>query len=350
MCAPGSSLRSSWLVANIQGPVWLLCSQPPGRDYGMHSVVYALPHYATPQEDYGIGKVNSEYKDQVKYESDWVHRVPPDKSIKIVNNKQFSEKIYWDVEKIQVTGDWHSRSRKTCWCSYPNKRDPIRKSGIFYFLLSPNLILCLGSTSPHVWQEMKSQSGTGARTHLIERKPRCEFLSRLYLDTTIFSGIIPWFEQNLKNINISDTNGGLGLNPNWKRGRDQIKKDWKNILIMVLVFLSVFDGHFRLFCHWVMTAELAGPVVSPRPLPFLDYDETKISRYGVLWWCPTSIQFNQNCRRNNWSIIRRLNCQVVNMVLNNVTTSATFDVTRTRHQPAAASICSDVHPDSFELL
>ena len=141
----------------------------------------------------------------------------------------------------------------------------------FYFLLSPNLILCLGSTSPHVWQEMKSQSGTGARTHLIERKPRCEFLSRLYLDTTIFPGIIPWFEQNLKNINISDTNGGLGLNPNWKRGRDQIKKDWKNILIMGLVFLNVFDGHFRLFCHWVMTAEVAGPVVStrPRPLPFL---------------------------------------------------------------------------------
>ena len=87
--------------------------------------------------------------------------------------------------------------------------------GFFIFLSSPNLILCLGSTSPHVWQEMKSQSGTGAKTHLIERKPRCEFLSRLYLDTTIFPGIIPWFWQNLKNINISDTNGGLGLNPNW---------------------------------------------------------------------------------------------------------------------------------------
>ena len=40
---------------------------------------------------------------------------------------------------------------------------------------------------------------------------------------------------------------------------------------MGLVFLNVFDGHFRLFCHWVMTAEVAGPVVSPRPrpLPFL---------------------------------------------------------------------------------
>ena len=121
---------------------------------------------------------------------------------------------------------------------------------------------------------------------------------------------------------------------------------------MGLVFLNVFDGHFRLFCQtWWWQLRMAGPVVSPRPLPCLDYDETKISGSGVLWWCPTSIQFNyQNCRRNNWSIIRRLNCQVVNMVLNNVTTSATFDVTRTRHQTAAASICSDVHHNSFELL
>ena len=148
----------------------------------------------------------------------------------------------------------------------------------FLFLLSPNLILCLGSTPPPVWQEMKSQSGTGARTHLIERKPRCEFLSRLYLDTTIFPGIIPWFGQNLKNINISDTNGDWGLNPNWKRGRDQIKKDWKNILIMGPVFLNVFDGHFRLLCQtgrWQL--RMAGPVSChqwppPPPLSWLLWD------------------------------------------------------------------------------
>ena len=131
MCAPGSGLRSSWLVANIQGQCdYCVLNLQAGIT---ECIWWSMPCHTTG----GLWHWKSKYKDQVKYESDWVYRVPPDKSIKIVKDKQFSEKIYWDVEKIQVTGDWHSRSGKTCWCSYPNKRDPIRKSGIFIFYWVP---------------------------------------------------------------------------------------------------------------------------------------------------------------------------------------------------------------------
>ena len=161
----------------------------------------------------------------MKSEKEW-------NNIQIVRDKQFSEKkeyiemrerYKWRVIDVQDLGKHVGAHIQTNAAILSGNQG-------FLFFIESRINPVPGEHSsypPHVWQEMKSQSGTGARTHLIERKPRCEFLSRLYLDTTIFPGIIPWFGQNLKNINISDTNGDWGLNPNWKRGRDQIKKDWK---------------------------------------------------------------------------------------------------------------------------
>ena len=80
-------------------------SDPPGQDYGMHLVVYALPRHRRSVA------LESKYKDQVKYESDWIECTAfLDKSVgkgfhKSLQDKQFSGRIYFDEEKIQVTGD-----------------------------------------------------------------------------------------------------------------------------------------------------------------------------------------------------------------------------------------------------
>lgn len=184
-----------------------------------------------------------------------------------------------------MTGDWRPRSCKTCWCSYPNKPSLIRKSGILYFPGSQfPPVPGEHFSSVHVWQEMKSQSGTGARTHLIERKPRCEFLSRLYFNT-IFSGIILWFEH-LKNINITDWYQRLvWLNPNWKRGKDQIKKDWKYSNYGAGARISKFYSMVTLD-YFVKLGDdswwwLDPMSVHPLPPLFLNY-ETKISGPGVM--------------------------------------------------------------------
>lgn len=131
-CAPRGQVsdRLDWLLTSRDQCDYCVLNLQAGIT---ECIWWSMPCHTTG----GLWHWKSKYKDQVKYESDWVYRVPPDKSIKIVKDKQFSEKIYWDVEKIQVTGDWHSRSGKTCWCSYPNKRDPIRKSGIFIFYWVP---------------------------------------------------------------------------------------------------------------------------------------------------------------------------------------------------------------------
>ena len=135
MCAPGSSPRSSWLVPSIEGAkdhCTLIL-----RARIMECIWWSMPCHAIG----GVWALESKYKDQVKYESDWIEYIAfLDKSVgkgfhKSLQDKQFSGRIYFDEEKIQVTGDWHSRSWKTCWCSYPNKRSPIRKSGIFYIFI-----------------------------------------------------------------------------------------------------------------------------------------------------------------------------------------------------------------------
>ena len=69
MCAPGSSPRSSWLVPSIEGAkdhCTLIL-----RARIMECIWWSMPCHAIG----GVWALESKYKDQVKYESDWIEYI-----------------------------------------------------------------------------------------------------------------------------------------------------------------------------------------------------------------------------------------------------------------------------------